>query len=137
MPLVGLEKLAAALPPPLRPLLQLHTFVVLAPDGGGEAWLFDFLPESPTAPATAARLLTGQAVEGAARQRRLPAGRLPPASSVSQVAVLSRCDAVAVASSFSEAWGPSLSLAGRNCRHHTAALVAALLAAEHGAGGAP
>lgn len=140
-PLVGFERLALALPAPLRPLLALHSYVLLDVDrgsggGGGEPerWLFDFLPEDPTAPATAARLLAGLPVRGAARARRL-AGRsdrfLPAgAAVVRQHARLARCDALAVAAAFTAAWPGELSLARRNCRHHTAALVAALLEAE-------
>ncbi|GBF93502.1 hypothetical protein Rsub_06635 [Raphidocelis subcapitata] len=134
-PLVGLERLTLALPPGLRAPLRLHSFVLL--DVGSECWLYDFLPEAPTAPGTAAGLLSGRAVRGQARRRRL-AGRapkqLPVGAALRSVARLVRCDALAVADAFTEAWGTELTLATRNCRHHTDALIAALLAAEQAGG---
>lgn len=138
MPLVGFERAAALLPPPLAAPLRLHTFVLLdARAAGGGCFFYDFLPEDPAAPATAAALLAGRAVRGVARARRL-AGRaprqLPAGAALARAGALVKCDAVAIADAFTREWGPDLSLASRNCRHHTAALVAALLAAERGAG---
>jgi hypothetical protein len=44
-----------------------------------KAYFLDFLPENPTAPDTAAKLLSGQSVKGVARCRQLP-GRGPSAT---------------------------------------------------------
>jgi hypothetical protein len=126
MPLVGTEAIVAALPPALAAPLRLHSFVVVeeaaaaaaaAADGDGgagatssttnntDAWLYDFLPDDPTAPATAAALIAGRSVRGAARKRRLAGGRLPRGAVVSKAAELARCDARRIADKFTECVG--------------------------------
>lgn len=74
-PLAGFEGVAKLLWPAARPLLHLHSFVLLqTDDSDAEAgvWFLDFLPIDPTSPLVAAKLITGGAVPGRTRERQLP-----------------------------------------------------------------
>ena len=62
--LVGLEKVASAMGPLFPSALALHHFVIIETEKLTAA--YDFIPQDPTSPSTAARLLSGGSVPGAA-----------------------------------------------------------------------
>ena len=73
VPLVGWETWEKRLQHRFPSALALHCMVLVATRAASqdEVTVLDFLPDSPTAPATAARLLSGAAVQGQLRERRL------------------------------------------------------------------
>ena len=114
--------------PQLYPAALDHFVVVVvttADDGGDQAVGYDFLPAEPTSPATVVSLLSGGAVPGLLRRRRLrqvPAGRRCMLLGEAQAA-----DPIGTADAFSLAWEPRLVLHTRDCRAFAAGLASALV----------
>ncbi len=70
LPLVGWEVLESALRAAYPNQLALHSVIAVQQDS--VFTVFDFLPNQPKSPLTAAKLLTGGSVKGLLRERQLP-----------------------------------------------------------------
>eukprot|EP00878_Enallax_costatus_P009560 GHUV01009990.1.p1 GENE.GHUV01009990.1~~GHUV01009990.1.p1 ORF type:complete len:221 (+),score=60.41 GHUV01009990.1:76-738(+) len=126
MPLVGFEAVADALGgSPAHDLLQLHTYVLL--EGPGQVWCFDFLPQHPTSPATAAALLTAQAIPGELRERELAITAVRTSSKICYMGNCKHHDPLATARSYNRSHNTQLHLLHNNCQHYTDGLIAVLL----------
>ena len=131
LPLIGMEGLGA-LPQPLYGPAALHEAVVVQATAAedGPPWMYDFVPQDATNPATIASLLAGRAVPSQARTqqlRALPARRGGETCRLAGVTLCSYADALERAAAFQEGWRYGLQLFKRDCRDHTRELVAALL----------
>lgn len=87
VPLVGMEAAGEALGQ-AYPRWMRHRVLVVGCSEGLVA--FDFLPLEPLEPATAGALLTGRAVPGEVRERKLKGKRLPDSLAVRSVGTLHR-----------------------------------------------
>lgn len=70
LPLVGWEAIERAMRDVYPDRLALHS--VIGVQQGSAFIVFDFLPDQPKSPLTAAKLLTGGSVKGLLRERQLP-----------------------------------------------------------------
>ena len=99
---------------------------------------YDFLPEEPASPATAATLLSGGSVKGKLRTRTLSGIPKRKCEFVGQAVVGQRLgDGVdcqreidARCAEFQKDWDPHLSLKDHSCREHSAALASMLTGKE-------
>jgi len=141
VPLVGLEALEWGLGDRYPGGLE-HTMVLVRHlecdadrcEDRGAVTAYDFVPENPTSPLTAAALLSGTSVPGKLRTRTLrglPSRRCDlvgeavvgarlGGGTASQREVDARC------AEFQVSYNPQLSLRGNSCREHTAALASML-----------
>lgn len=131
MPLVGFEKVAAALKhmQPAKQLLELHTYTLL--QGPDQVWYFDFLPLRPTHPATAALLLSASAAPGELRVRKLETRAVRVSSSVRLLGSCLHDDPLQLAADYNRAFNTQLHLLHNNCSHHTEGLTCLLLTPQH------
>ncbi|DBA90098.1 TPA: hypothetical protein ACH3X1_003417 [Trebouxia sp. C0004] len=70
LPLVGWEVMENVLRDAYPDHLALHSMIAVQQDSAFT--IFDFLPNQPNSPLTAAKLLTGGSVKGLLRERQLP-----------------------------------------------------------------
>lgn len=146
-PLIGWEAWETTLQHRFPDALARHCMVLVKTHTTTDVTVFDFLPVTPTAPATAARLLSGTSVQGNLRERKLsklPNRRCWLVGEATQLAVsrvatdicdtwqfdcapLSTCSsslqAVEAARQFNTSYDSQLRLARNDCRNHSAALV--------------
>lgn len=150
VPLVGLEALEWGLgdkyPGELDHTMVLVRHLECETDANGTEnctdWnaltCYDFLPEEPASPATAATLLSGGSVKGKLRTRTLRGIPKRKCEFVGQAVVGQRLgDGVdcqreidARCAEFQKEWDPNLSLKDHSCREHSAALASMLTGKE-------
>jgi hypothetical protein len=119
-PLAGFE-IIENLPPLFSNRAALHVAVIIECSENGTYWLFDFLPENPTDPIIAARVLSNLGVPGQARTRQL---KKLPRQRCSLAGTSKYVDAIERARTVQEQWNNSeLKLFKRDCRHFVDALV--------------
>eukprot|EP00775_Hariotina_reticulata_P013166 gene13166-13296_t len=101
MPLVGFEQLVKlAKGTPVQDQLLLHTYTLL--EGPGQVWCYDFLPLSPTSPATALLLLTASKAPGEVRIKKLSAGKVTVGNCIRFVGFCKVADPLAAAHQFNK-----------------------------------
>ncbi|XP_022971116.1 uncharacterized protein LOC111469884 [Cucurbita maxima] len=107
-----------------------HFMVIIAPPSPtsrSQALVFDFQPKDPEDIQVALAALSGKAVPGVVRERKL--SRLPKYK-CSYIGS-SEANAVEVARKFNESWDTNLKIGLHDCRDYTNGLVEALLGEEN------
>eukprot|EP00195_Chlamydomonas_chlamydogama_P014927 CAMPEP_0202908932 /NCGR_PEP_ID=MMETSP1392-20130828/47674_1 /ASSEMBLY_ACC=CAM_ASM_000868 /TAXON_ID=225041 /ORGANISM="Chlamydomonas chlamydogama, Strain SAG 11-48b" /LENGTH=140 /DNA_ID=CAMNT_0049598479 /DNA_START=71 /DNA_END=490 /DNA_ORIENTATION=- len=127
MPLMGWETIVDKLPDLVSNKLQLHAFVALGCEQTEQCWVLDFLPADPTSPVTAAKLLTGGAVQGQFRSKVLKGWIRGPSIRTRQVALIDAAKGVTdleeSVQMFNSSCDPDLRLLRNDCWTYSRALV--------------
>lgn len=124
---VGLESLESTLVfsgMELPTVMAQHCAIIVDQPSLGRCVVYDFLPESPTSPATAAALLSGGSVTGVVRSRAMK--RVPPRRCTC-IGLAAVPNVEQVAEDFNSAWDKRLKLFKNDCRNYSKQLARCLL----------
>ena len=137
VPLEGMERIdGAVFGERGGPAGTSHWMVLVRHAGDEHAAVYDFLPKAPKSPITAAKLLSGNSVEGVVRSRRLAGvpGRRCCRVGGTRAGLGGRIAIEAAIAAFHERWdADALRLGTNDCRNHSVEL-ARWLTCDYGYG---